>query len=538
MKQKQYNIILLSLIAIAAIIWQLSGVAWVDDLQYMRMPGDNIRFWYNEGPFITNFIDACESVYYHHISTTSRLPNYIQCFTNLIPGPMTDICHGLMFALLVYVIAKTITNRCDTISPLVIALSALCMWGLLPWYDNMISSDFFLNYVYTSVICLFYIHIFINNDILQGRMRSLQWVVTIVASMSHEGFTFPIIAASILMILLSPVDRRRRIRLTIVLSIGVAFCFFTPGIFERLHERLSDKSIGAMVIFKESLLQIEAVYIMLLTIGIITFTRGAKHIRILLHNEIFFITTLLCSYAIAIISGTVHRGLWLTELSAIIITLRILIRTYSLGQRPHRLTALAVTALTLFSIIDTARWQQLFSTEIKDICKQVETSGRPIAYIDLINPGLLPWWTFDIPKSISSSYGNRCYAFHYGYTNDFCNILILPSHFKNLPVSQWDKMDGSAQARGQYPFFVTTYPTNGKLTIHCDDYLPAAGLIDRILGFISREKETIRTIEFSYHWSIVAENGDTLYCHNIDHLSRTMRNREITAINNPDKLLK
>lgn len=181
-------------------------------------------------------------------------------------------------------------------------------------------------------------------------------------------------------------------------------------------------------------------------------------------------------------------------------------------------------------MIEVCRWQMLLSNEIKEVCRQVELTKRPIAYIDITDSRNIPWWAFDIPKSIASSYGNRSYAFHYGFNDDYTNILILPSDYRFLPIEKWSLIKGSAGLMGQYPLFFSSENIGNDLKITVGNHLPAANLLDRILCAIGSNEVSAKNISFKYYWNVALDNGDTLCAYNIDHLGRTMRNREILLI--------
>ena len=110
---KYVSLLILFCVAIVAVAWRYACVPWTDDLQYMRLPGEDVRFWYSEGNFIEDLGDVCRAIYYHHINLTSRLPNYIQCFVNLLPKLAVDISHGLMVGLLVLIYWCPIKIRMD-----------------------------------------------------------------------------------------------------------------------------------------------------------------------------------------------------------------------------------------------------------------------------------------------------------------------------------------------------------------------------------------------------------------------------------------
>ena len=528
---KYVSLLILFCVAIVAVAWRYACVPWTDDLQYMRLPGEDVRFWYSEGDFIKDFGDACRAIYYHHIKITSRLPNYIQCLVNLLPKLVVDISHGLMVGLLVLITAYSIAGRRMLKLTHIVGMSALALWTMLPWYDNMASSVFMLNYVWVSVFILIFFQIFLKRNFISSKYQWIQWPIVLIIGMSHEGFTFAMIAACLSILVIDKTDRRRRFRLICTLAVGALFCFMTPGIFSRLQSQVVEQSNGSLLsIIKESILQLESVWMLVVILIFVGFRRGLKYLISILKQEAIYVFVIIFSYAIAIASGTVHRGLWFTDLVAIILSFRLLVLTFKWWQSPQILIGSITSILMLISMIEVCRWQMLLSNEIKEVCRQVELTKRPIAYIDITDSRNIPWWAFDIPKSIASSYGNRSYAFHYGFNDDYTNILILPSDYRFLPIEKWSLIKGSAGLMGQYPLFFSSENIGNDLKITVGNHLPAANLLDRILCAIGSNEVSAKNISFKYYWNVALDNGDTLCAYNIDHLGRTMRNREILLI--------
>ena len=528
---KYVSLLILFCIVIVAVVWRYACVPWTDDLQYMRLPGEDVRFWYSEGNFIEDFGDVCRAIYYHHINLTSRLPNYIQCFVNLLPKLAVDISHGLMVGLLVLITAYSIAGRRMLKLTHIVGMSALALWTMLPWYDNMASSVFMLNYVWVSVLSLVYLQIFLNNNFISPKYQWTQWPIVLIIGMSHEGFTFAMIAACLTVLMIDKTDRRRRFRLICTLAVGAIFCFLTPGIFSRLQSQVVEQSNGSLLsVIKESILQLESVWMLIVILIVIGCRRGLKYLINILKQEAIYGFIIVFSYVIALASGTVHRGLWFTDLAAIILSFRLLVLTFKWWQSSQILIGSIAAILMLMSMIEVCRWQMLLSKEIKEVCQQVELTKRPIAYLDIVDPRNIPWWAFDIPKSIASSYGNRSYAFHYGFNDDYTNILILPSDYRFLPIEKWSLIKGSAGLMGQYPLFFSSENIGNDLKITVGNHLPSANLVDRILCAVEGDEVRAKNISFKYNWDVVLDEGDTLCVYNIDHLGRTMRNREILLI--------
>ena len=529
--QKGYisSVVLLMLIAAASIAWMCCGVDWFDDLQYKRMPGEGIDFWLSEGPFITTFAQACEAVPYHFTVGSTRLPNLVQVFFNLVPPVLVDVMHGLMMALMMYVVVVVTGGRKALRSVGHVGVTALAVWVLLPWYDHMLPSVCQLNYVWVTVACLSFIKVFESDDFLPQRWKPLQWVVAALAGLMHEGFTFPIMAGAILVMMIDKHDRRRRGLLTLVLAVGALALFFTPGMFSRLEGQVAPQTlghfIGAMAV---SVLQLMSVYLLLLATAIVLWKRGLQYVKGFYRKNVMYVVIMVAGYALAIVSVSIRRGLWFVELASVILMLKLLFETFEWWRRPNVIMGAVAGLFTVVSISGVAVWQSIFSKEVREVCSQIEASGRPIAYVDLADPGNAPWWTFNVAQSMTSNGGNNAYCRHFGLVENKY-ILILPSRYKGKPVEQWDVMPGDMGAMGQFPYFVTTEPTNGRLLLTFGRHQSAATPLDRIISNLTTEDVDKGMVPTPY-WTAVTELGDTLYCHNVNILGHAKRHRELLSI--------
>ena len=523
------SVVLLMLIAVASIAWMCNGVDWFDDLQYKRMPGEGIDFWLSEGPLITTFAQACEAVPYHFTVGSTRLPNLVQVFFNLLPPVIVDVMHGLMIAIMVYIVVVVSCGRKALRSTGHVGVTALAVWVLLPWYDHMLPSVCQLNYVWVTIACLLFIRVFESDDFLPQRWKSLQWVVAALAGLMHEGFTFPIMAGAILVMMVDKHDCRRRGLLTLILAVGALALFFTPGMFSRLESQVAPQTlghfIGAMVV---SVLQLMSVYLMLLATAFVAWKRGMQYVKSFYRKNLMYVAIMVVGYALAVVTVSIRRGLWFVELASVILTLKLLFEAFEWWRRPNVILGTLAGVFTIVSISGVAVWQSIFSKEVHEVCRQIEASGRPIAYVDLADPGEAPWWTFNVVQSMASDGGNNAYCRHFGLVKNKY-ILILPSRYKGKPVEQWDVMPGDIGAMGQFPYFVTTKPTDGRLILTFGCHQSAATPLDRIISKFSTDDIDKGMVPTPY-WTAVTELGDTLYCHNVNILGHAKRHRELLSI--------
>lgn len=523
------SIAFLLLIAVSSTIWMCCGIEWNDDLQYMRMPGEGIRFWYSEGPFITSLSDACKAVPYHFTVGSTRLPNLVQVFFNLFSPVVVDVLHGVAIAIFMLMVVISAGGKMLLRSFGLVGVAALAVWVLLPWYDHMLASVYLLNYVWVSVACLLFVRLFYSDNLLPQRWKFLQWVVALIVGLSHEGFALPIIAGAVLVLLVDKNDRRRRIKLTALVMLSALSMFLTPGMIMRLQTQMPSPTGDSLLgIITVSLFQMLSLYILLIVTLLVVWKRGLKFVSKLYRENLMYVGIMIAGYAIALACGQVRRGLWFMELACIVLTLKILVDAFAWWRRPNVALGVIAGLLTIFSIVSVAVWQSKFSEEIREVCRQVALSGRPVAYVDLIDPGDAPWWTLNIVQSITSSGGNSAYYRHCGFAGNN-NILILPSRYKNKPMAQWEKVPGNAGAMGQFPFYVTTHHTRGRLYITVGGHQSAASPFDMIMSKVLTDDEE-RSMVPARYWKCTLGTGEVIYCHNMNLYGHSMRHREIISI--------
>lgn len=530
-KGKFMSLLLFLLMMAAAVLWQCNGIDWTDDLQYRRMPGMEYgSFWRTEGAFIETFEDVCNAIHYHIMTVNCRLPNLIQLSVNLIPTVIVDVLHGVVIALLMLVASVSVGGRRVLQSFGMFSVVALALWVMLPWDDNMLSSDFSFNYVWVSAASLCFVLIFYSDDSVPERYRFLQYVFALIVGTLHEGFSFPIILGSIMMLLIEKRDRRRRAILTLLVAIGAVSCLFTSGMMLRMQEQFGRQSSdGIRHVLVISILQLDSVYILMAVFTVMLWKRGLKAVYAFAGRNIMYIGIMVVAFAIAVASGQMGRAIWFVELVAVILTFRMLVDSFRWWRRANVVMGLAAGVALLVSMTSVAVWQEKYTLEIKEMCRQVEASGHPVAYIDLIDTGDAPWWTFGIPQSISSSFGNASYCLNFGF--DVKQILILPEKYKDKPLAEWERLQGDAGAMGQFPYFFTTSPGDENLHVEMGEHKPAATPLDRLLsGMLTDDRQCI-VVPTPYYWMLQLESGDSIYCYNINRLGHLMRYREILSVN-------
>ncbi len=531
-KGKLMSLLLFLSMAVAAVLWQCNGVDWADDLQYRRMPGEEYgSFWMTEGPIIETFDDVCNAIRCHVKTVNCRLPNLVQLSVNLIPTVIVDVLHGLMIAVLMLVAAVSVGGRKVLHSFGLTGVVALALWVMLPWDDNMLSGDFLFNYVWVSVASLCFVRILYSDDIIPDKYRFMQYVAALIVGTLHEGFAVPIICGSILLLLIEKHDRRRRMMLILLVAIGVVYCLLTPGMMMRVNDQVGGRSFDNIRhILVISILQLDSVYILLAVFAVVLWKRGVTAVYDLCRRNVVYIGIMLTAFVIAVASGQMSRGIWFVELVAVILTFRILVATFRWWSLTNMVLGMVAGGAVLVSMASVAVWQAKFTAELMEMCRQVESSGHPVAYIDLTDPGDAPWWTFSIPQSAASSFGNRSYCRNYGFKEE--QILILPERYKGKPMTEWGRLNGDAGAMGQFPFFFTTSPGDGNLHVEVGKHKPAATPLDRLLSGVLTDDRQIVIIPTPYYWMLPMESGDTLYCYNVNRMGHVMRYREILSVNN------
>ena len=146
----------------------LFGIAHV--LIYSIMPYTCDDYWY-----MTPLADYCKGIdtsfpatelwecwKYHYECDNIRLANIVFTFTLLIPKIIPSIISGLLVGVMLWLSAKL--SSINWRNPLLMMLLTLMLSFMLPWYEEMLTQCFALNYIWSTALALWLAYIFFYKE--------------------------------------------------------------------------------------------------------------------------------------------------------------------------------------------------------------------------------------------------------------------------------------------------------------------------------------------------------------------------------------
>lgn len=521
-----YSTLIIAIVAIGIAIWQMVAAPFADDFVYQlkALPTCENDFWELEGEPIEGFGDAAVSAWNHWWLVNGRLSNILMTFSVPMPQWIVDSMHGLIVGLMLWLIMRCIAPRRAMSYTWVVGVIALVMWKYFPWTDNMVSSDFLFNYTWPCVAVLAYSYIFLYAD---KKAKIYPFVIALIAGWMHEGFSIPLAFASVVSLPFVPKElRRHQIAMIIALAVGTALCALAPSTLMRLERSESRDLLPAMLrTFSRSY----PIYIYMLVIVIVAFTRGWRKLLSELKRNIYWIAVFVVNIMVVVVLVAPNRAMWLANAALLIATLSTMVNCYEWCRKPHYFIASIATLIVVAFMAELIRWQHKLSKEHYEIIEYLQTTKSPDIYMDMTEGMNLPWWVLDIPKSYSI--GNSCY-YMMRYTTrldigQYC--LFAPKRFEGVSYEQWDKLDGENPFRGEYPYIYSrdSIPYE-NIVVEVGEAYPAlsppAELLQKIAGIHSARV---------YNMDIrrcMTSQGDTLYRYFID-LERSGQFRQVKSIN-------
>jgi hypothetical protein len=474
---------LISLVGIFA--WRLATYYYADDLNYMHVAlnTEENDFWRCLGRPVETLSDVIESSINHYNLVNSRLANIVCIATMTLPRWATNLLDATMaFAMLILLLkAAGVRLRHTGISLTIWAIALF--WLAFPWYDNMQSSCFVDNYVWTSTFVLAVIVLFKQPDKLNKCQIAATCLLALAAAWMHEAFGCALIAYSFMTWLLGH-KRYRKARFII----GVAMCIgLIIGLAGATTQRIDAYAESANFFEVARYLITQYVSqswptILAIIVTIITRKRLGKYrFKALRVQTIACFVAIAVSYIIAFKVVFTRRAIWNADLFAVVQTLLCL---YAITRRkPHTSRAVAIAcscAALLYGLwfCELVKWQNKFANETRDLLAEASKVKDSLMYYDITPNHEVPFYLLGIVNG-----GWNCEIFRNvilgEYTCHQTGIIILPTAYRGIPLDSLN-LGKDTQLKGVWP---VVYSENKDIQAQAmfTTPMPAVTPIDRAL---------------------------------------------------------
>ena len=426
-------------------------------------------FWNCEGDNISSLTDVVISVKNHYFLINGRLANMIALASNLLPPWIIDIAHAAAYLLMLISLLRIIDSEWKH-RPLLTLCVVSTFWIVLPWEDYLASSDFMINYVWSSALVLFFIERRIRKPWTEN--VATMCVFGFVSAMMHEGFSIPFCVGQLLL-LWRDFNSEKPLRIAIIHSLLPSICFAlgtivaigSPAVWLLLEERQRQ---GLAYNFYSYTLGVRMwpMYLWAL-LALWSATRRKRPGIAFYTTNLLWAIIGISSCLLSIASAQGGRALWAAYLSFGIASWQILSVTFDLRKRLPasvlRLTTILGLTLLLFWQITLARYQWRFSCEQQNVANELATQRNELVYADVSHQGDMPWWLFEIPQYIDNpGETSRVNLFADIMKRQEPRLVILPSRYKGKIFELLPDIEGNAGLRGVFPVFYSPRQLNAR----------------------------------------------------------------------------
>lgn len=357
---------------------------------YFFMPFTCDDYWYMtplrdyclgiDPSFPTDNLWSCWSYHYHNDNI--RLANIVFTFFLLIPKIIPSIISGLLVGVMLMLSAKVsgINGR----NSLLMAMLALMLSFLLPWYEQMFSLCYAFNYIWASALALLLAYIFYCKKTLPGLVWS--FFLGIIVGAWHEGFSVPLLSGVVIYtILCRQACNRRSVAIMVGLVVGILWLANAPGLNIRVQHIIGELDYSILV--RRLMLYHIPLVMLLISVFVASFSRNTRKFLL---DPLFisFVTICLVGVILNIVIDIGVRTGWMGYLFGIIATI-YLWKNMSTVKCAHikpfvkRILAIAVSLFLLLHYIVVAYYAVKIKTEFEYVLEEYQESSDGVVFADV-----------------------------------------------------------------------------------------------------------------------------------------------------------
>ena len=559
MGRKQYSIIVSNSILLSVMlgvwIWMLSADALTDDWWYQHefdycSYEEALEGFENcDGDEITSWSQVWESIKHHNrYWNNNRLANTLTFVLTMMPRWIVDAIHVLMWMLMASFMLKLISDDWR-LRPLIVVGVLWSVWIILPWHDQMASSNYQINYVWSTALNLAFLYTFIRTDKL-----SVGCLMAFPASLMHEGFSVPV-SIGLLLVLFDRIksdktmlsDKKRLLPIALYL-VGTMFVVFGPAIHNRFADIGANEKVFSFNAFVYKFLIREPILLASLALILVYAIKcGFKSLKKMIKAEALWIVIALTSMMIWMLIDGTERQMWMGYVALIVFDWRLIARLTCRNETNSIVVSTVALILGLLQMIwlfKIADFQKKACEEIMRIEEAMKSTNSELLYVDTYSPSWLPWWAFDIPEHYHGR-NPQLRAEHYAWQRRGWNeaMITLPKKYQGLDYDSLPVVEGTTSLRGEFPFYYSPIKYGddrgyARFVVKFDgvepnEYLDKAYLIYRLPQFVKELTMDNGQKQGEYVFkrvAVVKENGDTSWFYRVRKIGQSVRGCRVISI--------
>ena len=386
--------------------------------------------------------DELMSIWRDHYATDNiRLANVIFTFTLLIPKIIPSIISGMLVGVILWLSAKVATINWR--NAFLMTVLALMISFMLPWYEEMFTQCFALNYVWPSALALWLAYMFFNDGTRMGVVASL--LLGLLLGAWHEGIAVPLLAGFVVYMMLHRSQaNRRRIAMIVGLIVGVLWLVSAPGL--QANVGYKTKALQMSAILNKIALYHIPLLILLLSISIATIK---KNTRKLIFDPIFVSFVVICIVGVAInlITNVGVRTGWMGYLFGIIATIYLWknMKDVRCGQANSMIKRIATISIALFLLVHyvvVIYYSVVVRNEVEYVLSQYEKSTDGQVFADVTYDYQASPLAWKKPYFEIFTYDWVMYWIDKYFSDDAKHLRVIPTCMENAEMLRSEKVVG------------------------------------------------------------------------------------------------
>ncbi len=527
--------LLLFITAAGAIARNMVSPMQADDWVYMHMAEADdvpagVLFWESHGPLVTDYGDVVESIVNHYRLINARWSNLLHILFVPVDSSVEGVLMGICTAMMALMLALLGDYR-RRLSPLAVLLAVLLMWTVFPWYDNMQSVVYQMNYVAPTLLCCLMIWYLPRLDTF-GKWKLVGFMaLTLVTGMMHEGFTAILLVYMVSLPLCRGILPSRRYIAAVVIAVAsIAYHLSSP-----ILGRTAGTQIDIMSIASRSLALTVPLFVGIL-LSLVDKRVNRFTMRDYSARYGAWLLAGVAGAAMPVVLMMANRTYWIMDMFCVPVIIRAL--TSLLERVPLRVTTAAALAAAVpyaLWMAELVRWEKILGDEERQVQHHImELPGNGLPYSGIIPFGTIPndsipAYLLGIPGQVQDDFVSiRFFASAAGHPHTV--TLPVDSAYASKPLEEWPKVPGNNPLYGRWPYMAQRDSTTSVYNGVFGPPESSMPLIDRLLcHMMGRSGE----VEYRFWWgakTVPLADGDTIYRAVVLTNPRTIRHRKLIRI--------
>ncbi len=411
----------------------------IDDFWYIN-PYRDYKFGIN--PHF-NFTDGIESLKWHYYYDNARLANMSTPITLvLFPKWLFNILSGIVLWFMFYFELKLGAYRTKADPATDCMLISTCVL-LLPWFNFILTADFFLNYVWSAAAMLLFLWLIITPEKvgkLPPWLKIIICIFMIPAGAMHEAASAPACLSAAYIIF---TDRGQHTKIRMILlgcfALGTAWVCFAPSVLSRFNSSVGLNGFRQMLTLN-NLLTVYLYYVFFLeSIIVLSFKRFRKKLTDYRINIVLVALSISVIFSFIITQTSGFGGARTGFIGYVFAIPAIWLMFRAIGLHSSYWVSILAATVSITNLCVTAYYQYILKNEHDIITEKMLNTDQDYIVHDIMKGNEISPLT--LGKTCKSYLSTSQYdEFNKFYRPDQ-SIAIVPSIVSNTPAEECEPID-------------------------------------------------------------------------------------------------